>query len=160
MRPGVRRRWVLRLLTFALLFAVADVALVLLDFAPDQVRLLLLLSLGFAVALLLLDALADDAPAWRDEAVRPMTAAGSDQRLAAFVRLIESHLTAATPDGALRDRLAALCDERLARAHSLTRQDPAAEDLLGGDLLDALAGPVRRLSRTEIDRYLERIEDL
>lgn len=156
----MRRRWARRVVVFALLFGAADVALVLLDFAPDQLRLLLLTALGFAVAVLLLDALADDSPGWRDETVLPMTVPGNDHRLGAFVRLIESHLTSATPTAALRDRLADLCDERLQRAHSLTRQDPAAEDLLGHDLLRDLAGPVRRLSRAEIDRHLERIENL
>lgn len=156
----MRRRWVWRALTFVVLFGALDIALVLLDFAPDHLRLLLLAALAFAVGVLLLDALADDAPAWRDETVRPMTSPGDDTRLGAYVRLIESHLTAAAPDAALRDRLAALCDERLGRVHSLTRQDPRAEELLGADLLRDLAGPVRRLRRTEIDRHLERIEDL
>jgi len=149
-----------RLLLFGLLLAVADIALVYFEFAPDHVRLALLMGLGFIVFFLLLDALSDETPDWHDEPVRPMTVAGGDQRLAAFVRLIESHLTASVPDGALRARLAALCDERLARKHALTRQDPAAEDLLGGDLLRDLSGPVRRLSRAEIGRYLERIENL
>jgi hypothetical protein len=158
-RPRIRRLlW--RLATFVVLFAVADVALVWLDFAPDQLRLLLLSSLGFAVVLLVLDALADDAPRWHDEPVQPMTVPGGDLRLAAFVRLLESHLTATVPDAALRDRLGVLCDERLARKHSLTRRDPAAEALLGTDLLRDLAGPVRRLSRTDVRRYLERIENL
>ena len=156
----MRRRWLWRLATFGLLLAVADVGLVLFKFAPDHLRLALLMALGFMALVLVLDALADDAPTWRDEPVRPMLVPGGDHRLAGFVRLVEGHLTAATPDSALRDRLAALCDERLARKHALTRQDRGAEDLLGSDLLHDLAGPVRRLSRADIGRYLERIENL
>jgi len=65
-----------------------------------------------------------------------------------------------TADTALRDRLATLCDERLSRRHGLTRDDPAAEGLLGSGLLRELAGPPRRLRREEIDGYLRRIEEL
>ena len=154
------RRWGLRALTFLLLYAVSYAALQLLEFEPEPLRLFLLMALGFAVVVLLLDALADEGPPWDDDPVRPMVVAGSDVRLAAYVRMLESHQTSAAPDTALRDRLRALCDERLARRHALTRDDPAAEDLLGGDLLRDLAGPVRRLSRADVGRYLERIEKL
>lgn len=156
----MRRRWLWRLATFGLLLAVADITLGLFKFAPDHLRLALLMALGFMAALLLLDALADDAPRWRDEPVRPMLAPGGDHRLGGFVRLVEGHLTADTPDSALRDRLASLCDERLARKHGLTRHDVGAEALLGSDLLHDLSGPVRRLSRADVGRYLERIENL
>jgi hypothetical protein len=93
-------------------------------------------------------------------AVRPISLPGSDVRLAAYVRLVENHLTARTPDHGLRDRLGALCDERLERRRGLRRTDPAARGLLGGDLLRYLEGPPRRLSRDEIDDYLRRIEEL
>lgn len=154
------RRWLWRALTFGVLFGVADVALVRLDFAPDHLRLLLLMAVGFVVLLLLLDALSDDSPGWNDDPVRPMAVAGSDHRLAGYVRLIESHLTAAVVDAGVRDRLALLCDERLARRHGLTRQDPAARELLGDALLRDLAGPARRLTRAQIGQHLERIERL
>ena len=164
MTPGASRRrarrWAQRGFTFALILGVADGGLVVFDFAPDQLRLVLVMGLGFAVTLLLIDTLADDAPAWDDDPVRPMSVAGSDHRLAAYVRLVESHLTSTAADAGLRDRLALLADERLARGHALTRQDPEAEVLLGTDLLRDLNGPVRRLSRTEIAHHLERIERL
>ena len=63
-------------------------------------------------------------------------------------------------DTALRNRLATLCDERLSRRHGLTRDDSAAEALLGSELLRELDGPPRRLRREEIDGYLKRIEEL
>jgi hypothetical protein len=152
--------WVRRGVTFVLLFAIADVVFSLVGFAPDHLRLLLVMSLGFAVVVLLLDALNDDGPGWDDDPVRSMIVPGHDQRLAGYVRMLDSHLTARTPDAALRDRLRALCDERLARRRGLSRTDPAARELLGHDLLQDLADTPRRLSREQISRHLERIEKL
>jgi hypothetical protein len=152
--------WVWRLVAAAIVFGVVDVASVLLDFAPAHGRLALLVALSVAVVAVVWDSLGDSGPAWSADPVRPMTTAGGDARLAFYVRLLESHRTAAAPSPALRDLLAELCDERLARKRGLTRQDRAAEALLGEDLLRDLAGPVRRLHRAEIDHYLERIEKL
>jgi hypothetical protein len=152
--------WVWRLVAVVVVFAVLDVASVVLDFAPAHGRLALLVALCLAVVAVVWDSLGDSGPPWSAEPDRPMTTAGSDARLAYYVRLLENHRTAASPDGALRDLLVELCDERLARHHGLTRQDPSAEALLGDDLLRDLAGPVRRLHRAEIDDYLERIEQL
>jgi hypothetical protein len=156
----VRRRWLHRLTLLALVLAVLDVGAVVLDFEPDHLRLVLLVCLAFAAGVLFVDTLSDTHRAWADDPPRSGSASATDLGLAGYVRLIESHLTAATPDAAMRDRLALLCDERLARKHSLTREDPGAGALLGADLLEALAGPVRRLRRDEIDHYLERIEKL
>ena len=132
---------------------------VILDIAPDHLRLALLVALGVAVTGLLSDSVGESGAAWR---VEPMGSGGvtsTDSHLASYVRILESHLTARTADTALRDRLATLCDERLSRRHGLTRDDPAAEALLGSELLRELAGPARRLRREEIDGYLWRLED-
>lgn len=154
------RRWAPRLLLLAVVLVVLDIAAVLLDFEPDHLRLALLVCLAFLAGVVVVDSLGEVHEAWSDGPVRPAVPPGVDPGLAGYVRLVENHLSAASPDPVLRDRLAALCDERLARKHALTRQDPAAETLLGPDLLRDLAGPVRRLGHDEIDRYLERIEKL
>lgn len=154
------RTWLWRLFWVAVLYAGLDLAMVRLDFEPDHGRLALLVLLSAAVLALVWDTLGDSGPPWTVVPLRPVVQAGSEQRLAGYVRLIESHLTASQPDAALRDRLATLCDERLARRHGLTRHDPGAEALLGSDMLRDLAGPVRRLTRADVDRYLERIESL
>lgn len=154
------RRWAWRLGGAVALFAGLDVGFVLLDFGPDHARVALIVALGVLVVSLVVDSLGGGVAAWSAEPVRPMIVPGADAQLAAYVRLLESHRTAATPDAGLRDRLAALCDERLARRHGLTRQDPRAADLLGEALLRDLAGPVRRLSAREIDAHLTRIERL
>ena len=153
-------RWARRAAGAAALFLVLDIVLTLFDFAPDHLRLALLVALTVAVAGLVVDSLAESGPAWRIEPMGTGGVTATDPHLASYVRILESHLTARTSDTALRNRLAALCDERLARRHALTRDDPAAEALLGPGLLRDLAGPARRLRREEIDGHLRRIEQL
>jgi hypothetical protein len=152
-------RWMRRAAGAAALLLVLDVLLSVFEFAPNHVRLALLVALAVAVSGLLLDSLAEG-PVWRAEPMGTGGVTATDPHLASYVRILESHLTARTADTALRDRLAALCDERLARRHALTRDDAAAETLLGSGLLHDLAGPPRRLRREEIDAYLRRIEEL
>jgi hypothetical protein len=142
------------------LFAGLDLAFVLLDFDPDHLRLALVVGLGAAVVVLVWASLGESPGRWSAEPQQSVRPAGADLQLGAYVRLIESHLTSATADPALRDRLAVLCDERLARRHGLTRDDPAARDLLGDALLADLAAPPRRLGRREIEAHLTRIEQL
>jgi hypothetical protein len=146
-------------LAVALVLAL-DVLLTVFDFAPDHLRLALLVALAVAVVSLVVDGLTDAASAWRVERVGSGGVTTTDTHLATYVRVLESHLTARGADTALRNRLATLCDERLARRRALSRDDPAAEALLGSALLRDLAGPPRRLRREEIDDYLRRIEEL
>lgn len=153
-------RWWPRIVGGALLFGVLLVALTAADFEPDALRLGLLVALAVAVSGLVRDGLDGGSEPWSAMPEPSLVPAGSDARLAAYVRLIEGHLTAATPEAGLRDRLAALVDERLARTRGLGRGDPAAAELLGTDLLDDLAGPPRRLRPSELDDYLRRIEEL
>jgi hypothetical protein len=152
-------RWLWRAAGAAALLLILDVLLSVFEFAPNHVRLALLVALGVAVSGLLLDSLAEG-PVWRAEPMGTGGVTATDPHLASYVRILESHLTARTADTALRDRLAALCDERLERRHAVARDDPAAEALLGSGLLRDLAGPPRRLRREEIDAYLRRIEEL
>lgn len=131
-------RWGRRALAALLVYALAEVALSALDFAPHALRLALLVGLAVAALGLARDALSDSGPGWAAQPVPPLVPPGSDARLGAYVRLIEDNLTARTPGTGLRDRLVALS---------------------GGRLADELAGPPRRLSRSEIDAYLRRIEE-
>ncbi len=156
----MRWRWVRRGAVAVLAVAVIDLTLAWLEFEPNHVRLILLLLLVAGVAALVRDSLGDRVPTWQARDLRPMSAPGSDRRLASYVRLIESHRTAEIPDHVLRDRLAMLCDERLRRRHGVGREDPEAADLLGAELLRDLAGPVRRLPLATISRHVERIEEL
>jgi hypothetical protein len=134
-----RVRWWWRGLGALLLYAVLEVTLTLVDYAPDALRLALLVGVGVAATSLVLDGMAASGPAvWSDHPVHPVVPPGADLRLAAYVRLVEDHLTAPTPGAALRDRLVTLSDGRLA---------------------GELSGPPRRLSRAEIDDYLRRIEE-
>ena len=155
-----RRRWVNRMVLAVVAFAVLDVTLGWLDFEPDHLRLALVVALVAAISLVVEDNVVDSGLPWTADPERPMLVAGADAHLASYVRMVESHLTAAAPDAALRDRLRALCDERLARRRGLSREDPAARELLGEDLLADLAAPPRRLTRARIDDHLRRIEEL
>ncbi len=112
-----------RVIAAAVLFVCIDVLLTVLDFDPDHLRVGLLVALGVAVSGLVLDSMGESGPPWTAEGRRDLVPAGADERLAGYVRLLESHLTADAADSGLRDRLAALCDDRLERRHGLTRGD-------------------------------------
>lgn len=154
------RRWARRAAGTVALVVLLDVVLTQFDFAPDHLRLALVVALGVAVTGLLIDSLAEGGSAWRAEPMSTGGVTATDPHLASYVRILESHLTARGADTALRNRLAALCDERLARRHALSRDDPAAEALLGPELVGVLSGPPRRLTREQIDGCLRRIEAL
>jgi hypothetical protein len=156
------KRWLRRAAGAVATVVVLDIVLGLFEFAPDHLRLALVVALAVAVTGLLLDSLGstEGSPAWRVDPMSTRGATATDPHLASYVRILESHLTARTADTALRDRLATLCDERLNRRHGLTRDDQAAEALLGSGMLRELSGPPRRLRRDEIDGYLRRIEEL
>jgi hypothetical protein len=154
------KRWARRAAGAAALFVVLDLVLTRFEFAPDHLRLALLVALAAAVTGLLTDSLAEGGSTWAGEPMGSGGATATDPHLASYVRVLESHLTARGADTALRDRLSALCDERLRRRHALSRDDPAAEALLGPELTGVLAGPPRRLRKEQIDDYLRRIEEL
>jgi hypothetical protein len=115
------------------------------------------------VVVLVLGAVQDthggEVPPWPDPAP-PDTPAGGERHLAAYVRMLESNETAASPEPRTRDALRRLCDVRLARKHRLSRADPAARELLGDDLVALLDGPPRRIGRARLDAALRRIESL
>ena len=67
------KRWVRRAAGAAALLLGLDIVLTLFDFAPDHLRLALLVALAVAVTGLLTDSLGEDAPVWR---VEPMGTGG------------------------------------------------------------------------------------
>ena len=83
----------------------------------------LLVALVVARGRLVLDALADAGPRWAVEAARPSRPPGQDPR-PAYLSLLESHVTARTPDGALRDRFAELADRGSSSATASAASDP------------------------------------
>lgn len=153
-------RWWWRLGLGMALFTGLEIGFTLVKVEPDALRLGLLVALGFAVLGLVLDSLADTGPSWEIDARRPVSLQGQDPRLARHLSVLEGHVTAATPDAALRDRLATLADLVLRHRHGVGRDDPGAIELMGPELSGVVSAPPRRLSRTEIDRCLTRIEEL
>jgi len=141
--PSTGRTLAFRGLAALLVFVVLDVLLALTHFAPDALRLALLVLVCAAGVSLLYDSVHDGAAApWPDHDSREVLPAGADPRLGAYVRLIEDHLTARAPDRALQSRLVEMSGAGVA-------------DELG----EELAGPPRRLRRAEIEDYLRRIEE-
>ena len=133
-----RSHWWRRAGVGLLAYAVLEITFTLLGFAPDVLRLALLVAVGMAAVGLLRDSVDQEVTTWTPPPATSVVPPGSDARLAAYVRLIEGMQTARTPDGVLRDHLVRLAGELLT---------------------DELAGPPRRLSLTEIDDYLRRIEE-
>ena len=156
----MRGPWVLRLGWLLGSVVVLNLALIVLGYEPRLVRVALLTTVCVAVAWLVIDVLGDLGPGWRVRIDAPLTEPGHDHRLAAYLRVVEGHLTSSTSDPALRDRLGRLVDRRLARRYGLARHDPEAAARIGPDLLAVLDGPPRRLSAAEIDRHVRRIEEL
>jgi hypothetical protein len=154
------QRWWRRVAFAAALFAVLELVFVRIEFAPDTLRLALVVALGVALVGLVLDSLPEVAPLWDVHTVRPVTPPGQDHRTSLYLRVLEAHLTGRNPDGALRDRLGLLADQVLRVRHGVGRDDPLAAQLLGPELTRVLTEPPRRLSRAEIDRCVRRIEEL
>lgn len=155
-----RTHWWRRAAFAVVAFAVLYPAFVKLDFEPDALRLGLLIVLAVSLAGVLSDALVGESPHWDVDSTRAATGEGLDRRTARFLGLLESHLTARTPDGALGDRLLELADLALRQRHHVGVRERAARDLLGPDLCRILDEPPRRLSRAEITRCVTRIEEL
>ena len=131
-----------------------------LEFEPHALPLAVLVVVAVVAVGLFLDGLGIEDQNWVVETQRWVVPPGQDPRFSLYLRTIESHLTAQTPEPTLRDRLAELAARRLEQRHGVRRGDPRAAELLGPDLTAVLDGPPRRLSRTEIDRCVRRIEEL
>ncbi len=154
-----RRRWVIR----ALVTGVVVLALV--AFAriehttPLVLPMVLLVGAVVAIAGLVNDSGGADPTDWSVAVYASRTSTGQDAGLAGYARLLENHLSARQADPALRERLARLTDDRLARA-GLRRGDPEVTRRLGSTLTGVLDGPPRTLRPAEIEECIRRIEEL
>lgn len=156
----MRRPEVWRTVVALALALVLYVVLALLDFDPDPLRLTLLVLVCVAAVALFADAFDTGEAAWDVEVARWAPQPGQDRGFASTLHAIEHHLTVDVPDSDLRDRLARVAALRLEQRHGMVLGDPRADDLLGPELTDIVTGPPRRLSRTEIDRCVRRMEEL
>jgi hypothetical protein len=137
-------RWVSRVGALALLVLGGQVAFTALDFDPDLRGWALMATSGVLLLWLALDAVDVRVAPWDDPLapyVRPDAADDSVHH-----RVLSNHLAARDPGPALRNLLL-----ELARGRDPDLKDPE---------LRALAeGPASRLTATDIDRYLTRIEE-
>ena len=123
-------------------------------------RLLLLVGVVTAVLALVNVAVIGDGPDWSVDTIASVSPPGQDTRLGMYTRVISGHLDARQLDPSLRDRFADLADRRLRQQHGVGLRDPGAAALLGSEVTGVLTGPVRRLTRAEIETCVRRIEEL
>lgn len=148
-----------RLLAAVGVLAVAEGVLAATGHDLHPVEITLLVTVGVLVVALVLD-LGGEAPGQWPVHRPEDTVVPVERRLATYTRIIESNQTARQPDPLVRDLLRRLADERLDRHHGLSRDDPAAADLLGPDLLAVLDGPPALIRPARLSAYLDRIEEL
>lgn len=159
------RSWTARAaVTFGLWLVVALAAWVLGN-APRPGLLALVMGLGAGLLWLFVDVSGDaEAIRWPALAAEPLRSPGEDARLERLHRMLFAHQTAHHVDGALRDELARLADQKLLALHGVTREaDPElARTLLGDELANLLTRepPYPRLTTAQIDQLLKRIESL
>jgi hypothetical protein len=101
---------------------------------------------------------------WRSPPVETAaTTTSQDGRLRALDRVVSGHLTAREPSTALAVQLRGLADRRLVLRHGVRWDtDPArTARLLGADTVALVdARPPQRMTLSQIDAVLRRIEDL
>lgn len=156
----MRRRWAGRLGAWLVVTGAVALALQVTGFDPVMSRVVLLGAVLASLAWVCVDVLVDAGPGWgvRVEPAVPETRA--DRRLAAYQRMLTSHLTGAAEDTTLRDALVQLTRRSLAQRHHLDLDDPAAGPRIHPDLR-ALAGTQpRRMSPAEIATHLRHIEEI
>jgi hypothetical protein len=143
-------------LVYAAIFSLTS----LLDLDPHPVLLFLVLGLGGALLGVILIGLRDEGAVWQVEEISPLVQHGRDSRFLAYIRILESHQHAREPDDTLRQRLAVLADRTLRIRHGVSLDDPRAVALLGPTTTSVVSGPTRRLTLSEVDACLTRIEEL
>jgi hypothetical protein len=154
------RRWWYRAAGGVLAFAATEVAVRAIHGTVDDLRLALVVALVVSAAGLLVDSSYVEPAAWAGTTDPEAGLARLDPRTAALLRVLESHQTAREPDGALAGRLRDLADRTLRARHDVGLDDPRGAALLGPELVQVLTGPPRRLRVEEVERCVERIEEL
>ena len=122
-------------------------------------------GVGAALLWLFLDVSADaETSPWPRAREEPVRDPGEDPRQARLRRVVDQHLDGREVGDALHRRLGELADQRLVAGHGITRDaDPeTAALLLGPELAEVVAAgpPYPRLTLSQIDRLLTRIEEL
>ncbi len=141
--PAVLRGWVPRVGVLVLVVVVGQLAFTALDFDPQLRDWALMASACLVLFWLALDVLGVGDASWDDPLAPYLRPDAADDSV--HHRVVTNHLAARDPGPALRNLLV-----DLARGRDPDLQDPE---------LRALAeSPARRLSATDIDRYLTRIE--
>ena len=141
-RPRIAPLWRTRVVGGAVLGAIGYVAAVLLDFEPQPAAYVVMSVIVLCLAWLVLDTV--DAPAARWSPGLPPSGDRVDQATS-DLRVLASHEQADVPSEALRERLVALARAR----------DPGLAATIEQEL-----GGIQRLTPTDIDRILTRIEDV
>jgi len=154
------RRWWWRIAVGVLAFAGIEVAVTLVDGEADELRLALVIALVVVACGLLVDAAAVEPAGWGSWTETESGLPRLDPRTASYLRILESHVSARDADLALRGRLHELADRTLRARYDLTVDDPRAEELLGPDLREVLTAPAHKLDAEEIERCVQRIEEL
>ena len=158
-----RRKWTLRIGTALGVWVVTVAATGLLGNDPQPGLIALVIACGAGLLWLYLDVSAAAEPArWRlvdDDPLRPR---GEDPRLAMFHRVVAGHLDSRDTNDQLHRYIAAIADQRLVARHGISRlADPdRAATVMGPELTGFLAHPRARLSLSQINHLLDRIEGL
>lgn len=155
------RRWRWRV-AFLVTLLVAGVVLTrfVIDVEIATGRVALLAVLMVAAWWLVFDQLAPPAPRWAPRAPPTVVPRGQDLRTLRYVSVIENHLVAGHPDRSLANRLLLVADGTLRARHGESLHTPEGEARLGADLVALLHRPDHRLSTSEIERCVQRIENL
>lgn len=155
------RRWRWRVAFLVTLLAAGWVLTrVLLEIEVDAPRLALLAVLLVAAWWLLFDQLTPPPPRWASGPARAAVPSGQDLRTQRYLSVIENHLVAGTPDRSLATRLLVVADGTLRARHGESVHTPEGEAMFGPDLVALLHQPARRLTKSEIERCVQRIETL
>jgi len=154
------RRWWLRLAGGLAAFVGIEIAVRIIHGEADELRLALVVALVVCASALLVDATSVEPAVWSVSTEADSSLSRLDPRTAAYLRVLEGHVSAREADVALRGRLRELTDQTLRIRHDLEVDDPRAEELLGHELRTVLTGPPRKLHPDEIERCVKRIEEL
>lgn len=131
-----------------------------LDIELDAARVALMVVLLVTAWWLLFDQLAPPAPRWAAGVARPVVPRGQDLRTQRYLSVIENHLVAGHPDRSLATRLLLVADGTLRARHGESVHTPEGEAMLGADIVALLHEPAHRLTKSEIERCVQRIENL